>query len=191
MLSRHGVFSRSVIPAPRLARTDKAPKISHLPSLDDCNSMAWSNKRVAPAQVRSPVRAMCALGFSARELSDLRRVVGDAGPLLSSVQPVPELIVNRAQFEQSTHAIVNLDAFEAVEDAVDWLLNFRLTVPECIVVAVSSFVSGDDLGSERRAICDATLRWPISKHRFDAGLRAAEEATDRDFAPCSARSSSS
>jgi hypothetical protein len=181
MLSRHKGFSSSVLPAPRLAPVERAPNGSLLPSVPECDRLAWGNKRVAPSERRSSDRAICALGFSARDLSDLRALVGEDALLPPSVKSVSELIANGAPFGQATHAIVNLDAFDAVEDAVDWLLRFRQTKPDCIVLAVSSFVLGDDLGSDRRAICDATLRWPISKSRFDAGLRAAEEATGRDF----------
>jgi hypothetical protein len=69
-----------------------------------------------------------------------------------------------------THVILNLDGYECLDDAVDALLNFRRLAPFIVVVAVSSRLSGDDLGQERRAICDATLRLPLSERRLRRGL---------------------
>jgi CheY-like chemotaxis protein len=68
------------------------------------------------------------------------------------------------------HVIVNLDSFDSIQAAVEALLTFRKRAPNVTVVAVSSDVSGDDLGRERTAICDATLRAPISQERFRTGL---------------------
>lgn len=81
-----------------------------------------------------------------------------------------------------SHIVINLDDFASVVDAVDALLRFRKAQPECRVIAVSAFVGGDDFGFERRAMCDATLRWPLSRGRFDAALRASDELSGQKMA---------
>lgn len=71
--------------------------------------------------------------------------------------------------------IVNMDAFPDTETAVDTLMAFRRACPRITVLMVSSRVSKSDLGSERRAIGDATLRAPFTQARFAAALAAAME----------------
>jgi hypothetical protein len=73
-----------------------------------------------------------------------------------------------------THVIVNLDAYESTEDAVDALLDFRKAAPDSVVIAVSSMVVGDDFGQERSAICDVTLRMPVTERRLRQGLTRGE-----------------
>lgn len=186
MLNLHKGFSRSVVPALRFPLARKASKVSILPSIEDRLSLSWKGEQDLSSPDGSPIRAICAVGFSARDLADLRTVVGSVGILPLSVKPIAQMNACADCFDESTHVIVNLDAFEAVEDAIECLLNFRSVKPACIVIAVSVYVLGDDLGSDRRAICDATLRWPISMSRFDSGLRAAEEASACDFVTRSA-----
>lgn len=69
-----------------------------------------------------------------------------------------------------THVLVNLDAFDSIEAAVEALITFREKTPDLIVVAFSEMTSGDDFGSERAAICDATLKLPVSTPRLADGL---------------------
>lgn len=69
--------------------------------------------------------------------------------------------------------IVNLDGFQSLGAAVDALLAFRKRVPGVVVIAASSQVADDDLGSERDAICDVTLRLPLTELRLRHGLIAA------------------
>jgi hypothetical protein len=70
-------------------------------------------------------------------------------------------------------AVINHDSFEDTETAVDAYLAFRQRFPCKVVILVSASVSGDDLGMERAAICDATLRLPVSPERLQLGVRAA------------------
>jgi hypothetical protein len=82
-----------------------------------------------------------------------------------------EQLASVAEMGQSfTHVIIDLDAYDCKEDAVDALFDFRRRAPEIVVVAVSSRVSGDDFGLERRAICDATLCLPLTERRLRRGL---------------------
>jgi CheY-like chemotaxis protein len=82
-----------------------------------------------------------------------------------------------------THVIVNLDGYEFMEDAVDALFDFRQRSKDVVVIAISAMVASDDLGLERRAICDATLRLPLTERRLRRGLvegRANNLATQQD-----------
>lgn len=72
-----------------------------------------------------------------------------------------------------THLVVNFDRFTDTEEGVDMLLDFRKRCPHVVVILVSSDVARDDFGSERAAICDATLRSPWSKERMRKGLTEA------------------
>lgn len=75
---------------------------------------------------------------------------------------------------------VNLDGFIDVSDGVDALLDYRMKCPGVAIVLVSRAVSGDDLSSERRAICDVTLRAPISSDRLRNGvIEALDNIEDR------------
>lgn len=66
--------------------------------------------------------------------------------------------------------IVNLDSFEDADTAVETLLSFRSHSPKLAVVLVSAHVSADDFGPERRLLCDATLRRPLTESRLEAAL---------------------
>jgi len=76
---------------------------------------------------------------------------------------------------KTTVLLVNVDTLGDVEDAVDELIAFRKQYPAVIVMMVSACVLGDDFGTYRQLICDATLRSPISQTRLENGLAAAME----------------
>lgn len=69
--------------------------------------------------------------------------------------------------------VVNLDGFSDVSDGVDALMSYRMNCPNVTVILLSRLVSGDDFSAERRAICDATLRAPISSDRLRSGILSA------------------
>ena len=75
----------------------------------------------------------------------------------------------------TTVLLVNVDTLGDVEDAVDELIAFRKQFPAVIVMMVSACVLGDDFGTYRQLICDATLRSPISQTRLENGLAVAME----------------
>lgn len=101
----------------------------------------------------------------------LRDSLRQIGVRIVAVAPNASQLCSVAEMGKSfTHVIVNLDAFESMEDAVEALLAFRKRAPDSVVIAVSSQVAGDDLGQERSAICDATLRFPVTERRLRQGL---------------------
>jgi hypothetical protein len=94
------------------------------------------------------------------------------GPL-GSCLPVKRLVDLAASKERLAYLFVNVDAFADVEDAVTALLAFRRARPEVIVIINSSSLLLDGLGTERQAICEVSLRAPVTFSRFKQGMRAA------------------
>jgi hypothetical protein len=114
------------------------------------------------------------LGFNAKELDQILHVFGflDTGmtasiPDLSALQGPDNL------WELFEVVMINHDAFDDSDLAVDEYLAFRERFADKIVLLVSRDVAQDDLSTERTAICDATLRFPLSPERLLVGLRAA------------------
>jgi len=114
------------------------------------------------------------VGFPQKHLAGLRRDLRDLGVRATaaapSVRQLPDVAGMGLAF---SHVIVHFDAFEDVEAGVNALYDFRRSSPGMVVIACSEFVSGDDLGGERAAICDATLRLPVSTPRLRDGFAAA------------------
>ena len=71
------------------------------------------------------------------------------------------------------YVLVNAQSYEDTIELVESLISFREKCGEAIVVLISDDVSNDDLGAERSAISDATLRAPIDKARLRSGLSSA------------------
>lgn len=114
------------------------------------------------------------MGFDVEELPLLRTTLRDLGasPVVScgSVKQLGD--ISGMKFNANL-LLLNLDRFDDVEDGVDAMLSFRSRHPETIVVLASHRVAGDDLGAERRMICDATLRRPLTASRLRDGLLGA------------------
>lgn len=71
---------------------------------------------------------------------------------------------------ESSVALVDLDGAPCLVAAIDELILFRRRHPKMRVVLMSHEFSGDDLSAERKPICDASLRKPVSRARLDAAL---------------------
>lgn len=115
------------------------------------------------------------VGFSSVHLADIRsklRVLNVAAT--AAAMDVRQLQDALDMGRGFTHIFVNLDAFEDVASGVDALMSCRPNVPDRIIVACSEMVGGDDFGSERSMICDATLKLPISTPRLANGLLTAQ-----------------
>jgi hypothetical protein len=69
--------------------------------------------------------------------------------------------------------VVNLDRFADVEMGIDRLMRFRRASPACFIVMATAGVASDDFGHHRRAICDSTLRLPLTASRLTEALEAA------------------
>jgi len=111
------------------------------------------------------------MGFEVEELASIRRALRGFGiaPVAScpSATQIADVAKMHLDFD---FLLIDFDAFPSVEDGVDALLEFRKRNRHAVVVLVSANVAADDLGTERRAICDATLRAPVTDERMRRGL---------------------
>lgn len=69
--------------------------------------------------------------------------------------------------------VVNLDQYADVEMGVDRLMRFRRACPSRFVVLATADVASDDFGHHRRAICDSTLKLPLTASRLTEAIGAA------------------
>lgn len=122
-------------------------------------------------------------GFESKALADINRLVRAVGvsscAFCSDVMLLNYAIGMEGAF---THLLVNFDAFESPKEAVVSLMAFRSLTKDFILIAVSASVEGDDLTTERKAICDATLRAPLSVTRLRDGIIAASANYKSDVA---------
>lgn len=134
-------------------------------------------------RVNSTYRARVLLvAFSPKYLEELRDHLRGIGVHVNATTPnVKQLSHSGNMGAAFSHILVNFDAFDDLETGVDVLAAFRKRFDHAVVLC-SEHVSYDDLGSERSAICDATLRLPISLERLQRGLRAAS-ANSRERLP--------
>jgi hypothetical protein len=111
------------------------------------------------------------LGFEQDERTWLRNGLRFIGVKATAIAPsVAQLKSVPAMGLAFTHVVINIDAYESVEDAVGALIEFRVQSPMTIVIAVSARVADDDFGTERNAICDVTLRLPLTERRLRRSL---------------------
>lgn len=116
------------------------------------------------------------MGFSAGQLFGLRKSIQSCGVKgVDSIPSVQKIQIVSERQNAFSHVVVNFDAFESTECGIDALLIFRMQLSEIVVILCSAFASGDDFGTERAAICDATLLLPVSEQRLRTGLIAGTE----------------
>ena len=153
-------------PQPRVRRTQKY--------LGTSEERLWdTSERNADAQalLNGPVMA---LGFAPAETRQLQRLFKPLGLGAFAATPrVSELGGLACASVAMSYLLVNLDGFSDVDDAVGELLQFRQTRRDVVVVLVSSDLMRDDLGNDRKPICDASLRAPLNLTQLKAGLLAA------------------
>lgn len=114
------------------------------------------------------------IGFDGHDLVVIRHMARAAGVAACAT------CRNVAQLEDVTkmagafsHMIINFDAFETTLVAINAIMAFRERQPDVAVLLVSAAVAADDLGTERKRLCDVTLRVPLSLNRLRDGLSAA------------------
>lgn len=156
-------------PEPRWAR------VAHRPAaVADIEGALWGRAadRIAAASL-ADARVLL-VGFDPEHRVALREHLRSLGTRVAAATPGVEQLPSVAGMGAAfTHVVVGFDAFEDVEAGVDALLALRRNAPGLVVILCSAMVGGDDLGGERSAICDATLRMPVSRDRLRAGLVAA------------------
>ena len=113
------------------------------------------------------------VAFSPEQLDELREHLRNAGVNVTAATSNVRQLSNAGEMGAVfTHIFVNIDAFDDLETGIDVLRAFRKRFSH-VVVLCSAHVANDDLGSERSAICDVTLRLPVSLERLRQGLSAA------------------
>lgn len=114
------------------------------------------------------------MGFDREDASDLTRMLRKAGvKVCATCRDIAQLSDLSAMIGTFTHVVVRLEAFAATDDAVSALLQFRARQKDMVVILISNAVEQDDLLHDRKWICDATLRAPVSFNRLCDGLLAA------------------
>ncbi len=78
-----------------------------------------------------------------------------------------------AQVGRWSFIIIQIDDFGGIATAIDAVLLLRLAAKETPVILASADVAGDDMSAERLALCDVTLKLPVSASRFGAALSEA------------------
>lgn len=73
--------------------------------------------------------------------------------------------------------MVNVDAFDLVE-IVDELISFRRQSPDVSVIILSAAFGGDEFQGERKAICDVSLRLPLSPRRIQRAFGETQPCQD-------------
>ena len=81
--------------------------------------------------------------------------------------------VIRSFLEVADLCFVDADSMGDIEDTIDFCLRLRNGAPAVQLILVSSAVRGHDLTAERSAICDATLKPPLTERVINAGVIAA------------------
>lgn len=82
---------------------------------------------------------------------------------IATLTPAPELL------------LVDIDALGDTTDAVDILTRLRLSQPQLILIILSAHFLVDDIDQHRITICDAGLRVPFTRKRFDTALAFARD----------------
>ena len=128
------------------------------------NAASFSDKRVL------------LVGFAQQQRAALREMLEEVGVrLVATTGTVHNLGSISGMQSAFGIVIVDFDSFADTEQGVDELMAFRATSGHIPLMLCSARVKGDDLTSERSAVCDATLRSPTTCDRLRAGLSATIE----------------
>jgi hypothetical protein len=161
----------------QLVRVAAEKNSKSLPVLDEAlESQIWQrfDQRICAATPR--VFPVYIIGFCDISASRLKTLLEELGFCSwSSSVDADELRDLGSVADRRFYVLVNAQAYEDTIELVESLISFREKYGEAIVVLISEDVSSDDLGAERSAISDATLRAPIDRARLSSGLSSAFE----------------
>jgi hypothetical protein len=145
---------------------------AQFPDMSEIEPRLWSeaNSRM---DSMSGMGRICIMGFDASQshsiVEHLERDAIASNAFSASINDILEIATTH---ETVSMLVVNGDAFGELPDTVDALRNLREIQPHMSIVLVSSKVANDDLSDERKVICDATLRAPVTMARLDVTIRA-------------------
>lgn len=156
------------------AQPQKAARLRAAPP--DGLSHLWRKSDPSMTQARLAEMRILLMGFTCDDQASFRRDLRGLGAAVVASCPSAEQLSDVARMRLEFDCVVlNFDSFGSVEDGIDTLMEFRMQRPAATVVMVTRGVLGDDLGAERRAICDATLRAPVTSDRLRAALLGASD----------------
>jgi hypothetical protein len=98
--------------------------------------------------------------------------VGAQASMTGAILPSVHWVARRA--DKFDAVLLDADHIGAVESLVETGFDLRRAAPQLPIVILSSQVSCHDFSRERQAICDATLRRPLSRSAFFLGVSAAQ-----------------
>lgn len=123
-------------------------------------------------------RVLC-VGVITDTAQKLGAIFKQAGAETVAVAPCLERVLEERNLAHAfSHVLVNLDGYSDIIHAVDDLINFRREAPRVVVICFTKSVRNDDLGPERRQICDATLRVPFDVPRLKDAFAAASKNSE-------------
>jgi len=93
--------------------------------------------------------------------------------LLTDLESTSERWLRRS-VHRVDYCLVDESSIGDVGEVVEQCLFLRRAVPNMPLLLLSSSVKEDDFSTERMAICDATLRTPMTRAAFCHGLHAAK-----------------
>lgn len=106
----------------------------------------------------------------------VRRMGGNL--MLTDLESTSERRLRRS-VHRVDFCLVDESSIGDVCQVVEQCLFLRRAVPNMPLLLLSSSVKDDDFSTERMAICDATLRTPLSRAAFSYGLHAAKHNNAR------------
>lgn len=131
----------------------------------------WADLNIRFDRVNLSKIRVLLLGLDGADRNEIRNNLREIGVgATGSASNLSQLGAISDMTRSFTHLIVNIDAFPDIESAIVSLMEFRKKNGEMAVVIVSSYVKDDDLSQERKYICDATLRLPVTEQRLRRGL---------------------
>lgn len=130
------------------------------------------NRLINPALLKNGVALFCGENNAEmRKLRDWYEEYGGAAIVVEEkAPPLDWLAENYATLD---FCFVDSDYVGEVESLVDLGLRLRVLAPRLPVILGSRRVTANDFSVERIAICDATLKMPISRTAFLLGIQSA------------------
>jgi DNA-binding NtrC family response regulator len=116
------------------------------------------------------------VGFPPAQRARLREMLDEIGVRMFATTGCPRKLALMCDTAKVFGIIlVDFDSFADTEDGVDALLAFRSKSQRVPVILCSAGFKGDDLSTERSAICEASLRFPTTRERLRVAMLAAIE----------------
>jgi len=114
------------------------------------------------------------VGFMPDDTYNLVEYICFSGGQFSGVTPTVGVLDDEKFMAVTSHVFVNLSAFSDLDRAITTLMKLREKHLHITIILCSNEIKGDDFGTERLPIADATMRLPTTVQNFTRALDAAE-----------------